>query len=173
MPAASTVEVQYWDSCLFICLLVNNEPTKVKIITDLVRQAEAGGLRIVISNLVLAEVRPSTGYDNVHQLTVENLLEANRPYVQPFAVTRSIANLSREVGANFPKLTVPDSIHIATALVAKADVFYTYDGAKDNTRRRSGDLLRYDGQIIDSSGRPLSIKAPVVTVGPLFDSVAT
>lgn len=52
------VEVQYWDTCLFIVFLMNLQLDRVKVLQGLIDQARASKprLRIVLSNLVLAEI---------------------------------------------------------------------------------------------------------------------
>ena len=57
-----------------------------------------------------------------------------------------------------------DAIHVATALEAKADVLFTYDGLKKDAPI-SG-LLRLNGQM---GNPPLRIEVPRVRLGPLFD----
>jgi len=157
---------QYWDACLFINYLTNLEPDKAEIMDQILIQAEAprSPFRIVISDLVVAEVRPSEAYEQTHRDRIEQLFDSDLPYLEPYALTRTIAHMSRQIGADFPNLTVADSIHVATAIHARADVLFTYDGDRSTVRRRSGDLLRYNGQIGDP---PLTIETPWVYSGPL------
>ena len=162
-------QVQYWDSGLFISLLTNEEPERTKIIRELLSQAEMGNISIVISNLVLAEVRPAKTPTTEDEKIVDELLEGDRPYLRFYGLTPSIAKLSRKIGAGFSRITVPDAIHLATAITAKADVFFTYDGKKERKTNRSKGLLQYDG--LEPYG--LAIKEPCHDLGPLFENIQT
>lgn len=98
------------------------------------------------------------------------MFDANRPYLQFCAVSRRIAVRARDLGSQFNRLTVPDAIHIATALEAAVDAFLTYDGAPElkselKKNRRSGGLLAFNGQI---GNPPLRIETPRVDWGPVF-----
>lgn len=160
-------ELQYWDSCLFINFLTALEKDKVDCIRDLIAQAKATPPRIaiVISNLVLAEVRQLPTYDDNQVAIIKELFDVDRPYLRFSALTSKVATRASDIGVQFPDITVPDAVHIATALHEKAEVLFTYDGAKDKARRRSGDLLQYDKRI---GNPPLRIEEPWVDLGPMF-----
>ena len=160
-------QVQYWDSCLFVSLLTNREPEHTKIIRELLSQAEMGNISIVVSNLVLAEVRPEKNPTTEDEKLVDELLEAERPYLRFYGLSRPIAKLSRKIGAGFSRITVPDAFHLATAITAEADVFLTYDGKRQKKTHRSGGLLQYDG--LGPHG--LAIREPRIDLGPLFDNI--
>jgi predicted nucleic acid-binding protein len=160
---------QYWDTCLFINYLTNLEKDKADVVHDLLLQAERGkgasALTIVISNLVIAEVREKAGNVKERQEKLDRLFDTDWPYLEPHALTGTIAQRAREIGNRFPSITVPDAIHVATALHAKAEVLFTYDGAADRKeRRRSGTLLKYNEQIGDP---PLKIQIPWVYSGSM------
>ena len=160
-------EVQYWDSCLFISFLTNLEANRVDVIRELLDQVQArkSRLRIVVSTLVLAEVRPSETYTKDHYEEIIELFDTDRPYFQFYGLTRGIAKRSRDIGSAHPRLSVPDSIHIATAIEAGADVLFTYDGDQKKESRRSGRMLQYHNQI---GMPPLRIEVPTIDHGPLF-----
>jgi predicted nucleic acid-binding protein len=164
----------YWDSCLFITFLMNDDAAKVAILKELIerakrRAAETKRPQIVMSNLVLAEVRPFSQHDRDHRKAIEELLEADRRYVQFFGLTRSIALSAADLGMTHPELTVPDLVHVATAIAAGAEVLLTYDGDRDKRRNRSGSLLRHHNKI---GTPPLRIEVPKPEpLGPLFATV--
>jgi predicted nucleic acid-binding protein len=160
-------ELQYWDACLFIVVLVGKEPDKVKVIKQLLADAKNGKIEIVVSNLVLAEIRPNKDYSQADQDMITELLETNKPYVHSYGLTRNIVNRSRDVAGIESKITVPDSIHIATAIEAGCSVMLTYDGDKKTGRRRSGDLLKHDRRF---GAPPLRIETPKIWTGPLFEA---
>lgn len=160
---------QYWDTCVFINYLTNLDTAKADVVHDLIVQAEKGkgasAITIIISNLVIAEIRDKAGNVKERQQKVNEIFETDRAFLEPHALTGSIAQLAREIGNAFPLITVPDAVHVATAIHAKAEVLFTYDGASDKTeRRRSGTLLKYDGQIGDP---PLKIQTPWVYSGSM------
>lgn len=164
--------VQYWDACLFIELLTGKDQSRVAEILKLVAGAKSGRITIVLSTFILAEVRPSSPrvkYIEDYKPIISELLETDRPFVQWFALPRSIANRAADLGVKFPNLTVPDCIHLATAVVGKATQFFTYDGVRPSQRRRSKDLIQYNGLIGEP---PMEISVPYWSEGPLFDRYA-
>ena len=131
-------------------------------------EARAGRARIVVSNLVLSEVRPRPEYKMDYKSIVEELLETDVPYMRWYGLPRSIAVRARDIGATFGELTPADCVHLATAIEAEADVFFTYDG-DEKPPRRSKRLLSLDGRIKAKPGKPsLKIVTPRVSPGPLF-----
>jgi hypothetical protein len=84
------------------------------------------------------------------------------PYISVRAVDREVAERAHAIVRDHG-LTNLDAIHIATACISKAAVFYTYDGTKP---KRKG-LIKYSLQIGDP---PLTIQAPPDPLkGTLFD----
>lgn len=59
---------EYWDTCLFIAYLKDSpdEREEVDIIDTLLRGARNGSRLIVVSTLVLAEIRRKSIYDEHH-----------------------------------------------------------------------------------------------------------
>lgn len=160
----------YWDSCLFINFLSDKNKKKAECVAELLDIAESGQrMRIIISNVVLAEVRPKPEY-NVKRLgRINELFDADRPYIRFYGVSRSIANSARELGLKHG-ITVLDAIHVATALEAEVASFFTWDGDRDiGAKTKRSDLLKYNGLI----GNPaLSITTPSTTFDrPMDDAV--
>lgn len=161
-------EIQCWDSCLFIELLANVDEAKVKQVLGVLKEATSGRARIVLSNFVLAEVRPKKGFKKGYKSAVTQLLETDVPYVDWVGVTRSIARRAAELGHKHD-LSPADAVHIATAVQAGADVFFTFDGKRKEGRRKqhplslSGKIKRLDGK------STLLIDTPRIRKGPLFD----
>ena len=149
---------EYWDTCLFLAYLQNKpeERELVEIISALLRRAESGDTLIVVSSLVLAEIRPLRAYDPGHDEVLWDLFHTNRPYLKMVALSPRIAELAGTIGSAH-QITTPDAVHVATAWSERVDVMLTQDGAPDRERRRSGQLLFYDDKI----GRPpLKIDMP-------------
>jgi predicted nucleic acid-binding protein len=157
------------DSCLFINFLTRQDQEKADEVGALIEAAQRGRIQILISTLVIAEVRPSETYSQQHRDIIDEIFATNRSYIRFRAPTRSLASMARELGAQNRDLTVPDCIHLATAIEGRAKVFFTWDGDRDSTRRRSGGLLKYDGKL----GNPvLAIQVPKFSYGPLFEQAS-
>lgn len=150
---------EYWDSCLFLAYLQYKpeEQEFVEIVSALLRRAEAGETLIVVSTLVLAEIRPRYPYDPTHYDVISDLFHTNRPYLKMVALSPRIAVLAGTIGSDHRQITVPDAVHVATAWSERVDVMLTRDGDRDRERRRSGGLLSFDGKI---GTPPLQISAP-------------
>ena len=152
---------EYWDSCLFIAFLQDKpeERDLVNCIYTLLKRAEdpATGVMIVVSTLVLAEVRLKPAYQQEHWAIIQDLFYKNRPYIKVTGLRPRIADTAATIGEQHG-LFVQDAVHIATALQEKVDVLLTIDGKREtHTRRR--DLLPHDGLI---GTPPLSIKPPSI-----------
>jgi predicted nucleic acid-binding protein len=146
----------YWDSAVFIAFL-SQEKTRTKAelagIDQVVEAFDRGNCVLVTSIITKAELLPSKfGKEEYKKLS--GLWK--RKQFQPMEITESIIDLANEIrdyyatkGEKVP--ATPDSIHLATAIKAKADVFQTFDGGKKRG------LLQLDGNV---AGYNLSIKVP-------------
>lgn len=155
---------EYWDTCLFIAYLQNKEDEQdiVDVIDVLLRGAREKSERlIVISTMVLVEIRPRDIYNDFHWSVVRDLFYTNRPYIKVQALTPRLADLASSIGGDHNQLTPPDAVHIATAISEQVDVFYTLDGRHEHGARRRRDLLDYDGKI---GKPPLKIKVPIMPI---------
>jgi predicted nucleic acid-binding protein len=151
---------EYWDTCLFITYLQNrpDEKDDVDVVDALIRGASQKNERlIIVSTLVLAEVRPKDIYEPFHWAVIRDLFYTNRPYIKVQVLTPRLADLASGIGGNLSNLSPADAVHIATAISEKVDVFYTFDGKHEHGKRRTTDILDYDGKI---GSPPLKIKVP-------------
>ncbi len=168
MPDQGGKEIQYWDRVVFTSFLTESHQQRVQAFRQLMNDItmQFSHARAVTSTFAISEVHPLDTNNAEHQRVVMDLFDADRPYLQFYAVSRRIARRARDLCLQFDGLTNPDAIHLATALIARADVFLTYDGARDNRRRRLGKLLRLDGQI---GSPPLKFATPDAHLWPLFE----
>jgi len=153
---------EYWDTCLFIAYLQNREDEQdiVNVVDALLRGAREKNERLIlISTMVLAEIRPRDIYDDFHWSVARDLFYTNRPYMKIQALTPRLADLASSIGGDHNSLTPPDTVHVATALSEQVDIFYTLDGKHEHGARRRSDLLEYDGKI---GKPPLKIKVPTM-----------
>lgn len=164
----SEPEIQYWDSMLFIYLITNSRPERTKAVEHLWSRALEGKAEIRMSYLGLSEVRPKQEFRDAYDDITKRFLEADWPFFKWSAVTRAIAREARDLTLDYPLLCNPDAIHVATALQAEADVFFTFDGLKDKALRRTRGLLGMNPI------RGLPIIAPTADYGeeklPLFEA---
>jgi predicted nucleic acid-binding protein len=132
---------RYWDSNCFIGWL-DDEEDKAGACGTVIREAEAGNLRIVTSVLTLAEVlylKRSSLPTREQAETIEQFFE--HEWIILSNVDRDIAELARRViweSGVKPK----DAIHVASALDAEVEQFDTFD--VDLIRRASGYPVKID-----------------------------
>ena len=157
---------EYWDTCLFLAYLRNRpeEQVTVDVIDSLLRRAlaPASDVTIVVSTMVVAELPRRESDDPAQWRAIGDLFLANHPNVLVVAGSLPIGLRASEIGTEHPGITPSDAMHIATALVARVDVFLTLDGVRRRGRARRKDLLQYDGLI----GHPrLDIRPPEMPPG--------
>jgi predicted nucleic acid-binding protein len=170
---ATDPELQYWDSCMFISVLVGKDEKRMKIITTLLEQEGKGLIKIAVSTFLTAEVRPddnNTGLDADQFQRIVELLES--PRLDLWALTPKLGQWAQKIGKLFPRLTPGDCVHIATALEANAAVLFTFDGVGPS-RRRQSEMVANSGKIGPQFGKPpLKICEPFLPVphsdDPLF-----
>lgn len=153
MPAP----LRYWDSNAFLGWLAH-EADKVDECRGVIRAAEAGQLRIVTSSLTLTEV--------IKLKSHAPLPPEKEPLIRDFfrhqyIVVRQLDRFTAEYARDLiwrhgfaPK----DSIHVATAVMARVPHLDTFDG----------DLIAKSGQIGDP---PLIIGRPDVPEQLTMDDV--
>lgn len=156
--------LEYWDTCIFIRYLEppknDKEEEQLTRIDPMMRSAAKGNTLIVVSTLVLAEIRPRESYNKRHRDIIDDLFYRGRQNVKVVAVHPAIAKMASDWGGLFQStLTSPDAVHAATAFVERATVMYTLDGDADSERRRSGKLLTFDGKL-GNNERKLRISLP-------------
>lgn len=140
--------LRYWDACAFLGWLAN-EPDKVDECRSVIRAAESGDLRIVTSSLALVEViklKSGTPLPEDKESDIREFFK--HEYIVVRQLDRFTAEYARELiwRHNFdPK----DSVHVATAVLARVPHLDTFDGA----------LIARSGQIGDP---PLVIARPNV-----------
>ena len=106
---------------------VQNEPSR-EVSTRILSLAEQGGLTIIASTFVIAELVHATG--EMSSVTPEEDAAIERRFLNNWtrivALTIPIATVARRI-AREHRLKPPDAVHVATALQADADVFLSWD----------------------------------------------
>jgi hypothetical protein len=70
-------------------------------------------------------------------------------------ITDKVLTLSKEIREWNSKISTPDAIHLATAILYEAEEFHTTDGG--GKRKRAGDLIPLNGNV---AGHRLRICIP-------------
>ena len=107
----SNGDPQYWDSCLFIRYLGDDPKTdkdrdQLENIKPLFEAAHNGDILVVVSTLVLAELRPREPINAAHYSVVDDLFYRGRSNVRVVAVTPPIARMASELGVTHKAMTV-------------------------------------------------------------------
>jgi predicted nucleic acid-binding protein len=156
----------YWDSCAFILWLdEKGDQLVVDGLAQVVKEVESGQADLFTSALTKSEVL--RGKMSPEQRDRFNRLFQRRNMVAVDITSRVLA-LSEEIREWNRKISTPDAIHLATAILYEADEFHTTDGG--GKRKRGGDLLPLNGNV---AGHKLKICIPAAPanllsgVGPL------
>jgi predicted nucleic acid-binding protein len=153
--------IAYFDSCIFIHLLRQKKTGKeFDACQALLKQAESGKLLIVSSTIAIVEVNRIDGHSG---LPVDQSKDIFKFFLNRCILLRTpdrpTMEYAHELSRTFKGYLKPmDAIHVATAMIARVPVFYTYDGNKPN--RSKGGLLKLDGKISRVGGVPLRIEVP-------------
>ena len=122
--AANTV---YWDSDAFLGL-INEEPGKVELASDVWNASELGLLTIVTSALTIAEViyaKSAGQVDPSKRHVVNDFFRRPNLVIEP--LIRQIAQLARDVVWDYG-IRPKDACHISTAAFHKIPSMHTFDG---------------------------------------------
>lgn len=166
----------YWDSCVYITHLYPDHPRQAKNISnlneirELMRLSEINELRIVTSTLTMIEVTSCIEDDRL-----EKQFQAvfNGQYHVRYDVDPRVVAKARELRFSLHKqdpkikISTPDAIHIATAMILKAGEFHTFDDGKMDKERCS--LLRLNGNPALKGlkiCRPETEQLPLLTLSP-------
>lgn len=143
------MEFRYWDTDAFLGYL-KVEADKIRETEAVIKEAEAGNIRLVTSALTLTEViklRKHSPIDRSQSQSIKDFFK--HEYISVRNVDRRIAEEARELVWDYPPLKPKDCIHVATALRFSIPCLETFDG----------DLIKLDGTI---GAPPLHIRRPMI-----------
>lgn len=152
-------KTHYWDSCAFIAWLDGGKGHPLEVIAGLDEIAkEITDNKANLCTSVITQTELLRGKLTPDQITkIENLFK--RRNVVEITLDGRIARKASEIRDYYNnkgvKISQPDSIHLATAIIYEVDEFDTLDGAGERPRRN--DLLPLNG---DVAGHPLHIRIP-------------
>lgn len=157
--------IVYFDSCLFIELLQQSDQDRFDACESLRIQAEKKQLLIATSSIAIVEVNKLPESKALPEKQSSDILKFfKNPYIAIRPVDRRTAEYAHELTRTHG-LTNLDAIHVATAILAKAAVLYTYD----NPRQKRKGLIRHSNKI---GTPPLKIeKPPDPSAGTLFENL--
>ena len=130
---------RYWDSCNWISLIAEDEVERADICERILKDAAGGNGTIITSAFTLAEVIKKKGepvLSESDELIIIRFFEQR--YLVVHDVTRAVAGQARGLSRRYG-LKPPDAVHLATALLANADFFETWN-INDFGHIASGDL---------------------------------
>ena len=161
MAAPVGRKVYYWDASLFLAWLTN-EPREAAVmegIAEVARDVNDNKAVLITSVITLTEVLEARLSDEARQKFRDLFKRRN---VKQINVDQRIAQLAQEIRQHYSqqnpsvRIETPDSIHLATAILYKADELHTTDGS--GKRKRPSDLISLSGNV---TGRyPLQIVLP-------------
>ena len=154
-----------WDSCSWIAQIQQEKlfaPDGKTLIEDrgalcrrVLAAAERGTLEIAVSTLCLVEVLSRNRPGAIDDKTVRDYFDND--YILLVSVDKLVADRARGLMlVARAGLKPPDAVHLATACIANAEEFQTFDAR----------LLALDGNLDKADGTRLAIKKPGVPAPP-------
>ena len=135
----SSNQRRYWDSCNWISLIAEDEVERANICERILEDAAAGNTVVITSTLTLAEVIKQKGTPVLPESDERTIIKFfEQSYLLVHDVTRVVAERARHLSRVYG-LKPPDAVHLATALLANADFFETWN-INDFGHIPSGDL---------------------------------
>lgn len=161
---AGSNPVYYWDTCVFLAWLKNEQsrkPGEMTGVIDCLNRFKRRELSLMTSVLTLTEItiaKIPAGTETLLETTMQ------RPNFSKISVDLKVARMARDLRNYYlgkseyagKTLSVPDSIHLASAILYRATEFHTFDG-KDGTRDKTLGLLPLSGNV---GGHKLTICIP-------------
>lgn len=157
-----------WDSCVFLAWLQDEqrEPGVMEGIEEVVRKINGGEAILVTSQMTNIEVLQSRLSSDAQQKWKDIF---NRRNCQIMDINPRIGEKASFIRDYYDqkgiKLSSPDSIQLATAIIFNAEEFHTFDGSG---KKRNGDLLPLSGNV---AGHKIKICVPYAEQGSLLTGV--
>ena len=155
-----------WDACTWIATIIQEKvelkgggiEDRAALCNHVIQQATGKLVEIATSGLALAEVCKDPSVKGEDEDVLSDFFR--NEYILIVPLDRYVGTLARHLlQAGHPGLFPPDAVHLATAVVADATEFHTFDKA----------LLKLDGKIVKPSGGVLSIRKPPAPPPSLLD----
>jgi len=118
----------YWDTCCFIALL-NREPTTdvavLQALEQTYREMLQERVEIVSCSVLITELITPEGEKFISELRKCPAFEMAETVAAVHELARNLRRRCREANTHIPK--TPDALHLASAILSKADEFWTTD----------------------------------------------
>lgn len=157
-----------WDTCIFLAWL-QEEQREIGVmegIEEIVRKIHNNEVILITSQMTNIEVLQSRLSSDAQKKWKEIF---NRRNCQMVDITPKISEKSSFIRDYYDqkgiKLSSPDCIQLATAIIYKADEFHTLDGSG---KPRNGDLIPLNGNV---AGHKLKICVPYAEQGSLLTGI--
>lgn len=159
---AGNSPIYYWDSCVFLAWLRNEQRRdgEMEGVKSYVRKLQSRQVRLITSAIAYTEVVATKLPVGIDQQFFDLMRRSN---VSVIAADIRVTRLARDLRDyyssspdvyNNKTISVPDAIHLATAILYKAVEFHTFDGSN----KKSLGLLGLNG---DVGGHSLVVCKPV------------
>lgn len=155
MPGNSPI--YYWDTCLFLAWLKDEERKSGEMdgVREIIERSSRRDVKIITSVLTSVEVlstKVPVGMDTLFAGLVRRIGRISMD-IRVASLAHDLRNHYAQKGGK--TLSTPDAIHLATAILYRADEFHTFDN--DDSSKSLG-LIRLSG---DVGGHRLTICKPV------------
>ena len=141
------IPVYYWDTCIWISWLLNESRSNNEMdgVIEVIEKIEKKQVIVITSDLIAVELLPCKFPQEAMNQFDKIFSKRN---VQKKGVDNRIFGIAQNIRNWRSSLTVPDAVHLATAIHYQADQFHTFD---------EDDLLPLDGNV---AGHALRICKP-------------
>jgi predicted nucleic acid-binding protein len=112
------------DSNVFIAFIAQGQDTRFfTAAANIMQDVESGTLGAVYSSIVFGEVMRMPSGESLEP--IKQFLASLEG--KDYPADRNVCSKAAELRRTYPALRLPDALHLATALIAKADNFITAD----------------------------------------------
>ncbi|MFZ5912779.1 MAG: type II toxin-antitoxin system VapC family toxin [Pseudomonadota bacterium] len=150
----------YWDTCLFLAWLKDEQrkPGEMDGVREIVERHKRREVRLMTSVLTMTEVLSAK-----IPIGMETLFGGLMKRISKQGIDTRIAALAHDLRNHYvvntdqfrgKTLSTPDALHLATAILYRADEFHTFD---DSNNRNSIGLIKLSGNV---GGNDLKICKP-------------
>lgn len=144
-----------WDSVVLLDWILDTSgenASRLPAIESVVAGVDNGYCRLVVSTLIYVEVLANNNPKGFIKKFERFMADSKK--VKIISVDVGVAQKAQEIRNRMKSIKTPDAVHVATAIVGKADVFHTFDKQ----------LLSLDGKKVVDGLRILPCEIPGATV---------